>query len=63
MPFKSQKQERWAHTKTGTAKLGKKAVNEFDKASKGLDLPESKDPKPEPFNPVMKSNWKGRTPI
>lgn len=61
MPFKSQKQERWAHTKTGTAKLGKKTVDEFDQASEGLSLPmKSKDPTPEPFNPVMKSNWGGR---
>lgn len=60
MPFKSQKQERWAHTKTGIAKLGKKTVNEFDKASEGIELPKHKDPKPEPFNPVLKSNWGGR---
>lgn len=64
MPFKSVKQEKWAHTKTGTAKLGKKNVDEFDQASKGMDLPTvapaPKDPAPTPFNPVMKSHWGGR---
>lgn len=63
MPFKSQKQERWAHTKTGTAKLGKKTVDEFDQASEGLKLPEIKDPTPKPFNPAMPSHWHGRKPI
>lgn len=41
MPYKSMKQERFFHTKTGMAKLGKKTVSEFDQASKGLNLPET----------------------
>jgi hypothetical protein len=40
MPFKSQRQRRWAHTKAGIKALGgKKKVAEWDKASKGLKLP------------------------
>ena len=41
MPYSSDRQRRWAHTKTGTAKLGAAAVREFDSASKGKELPES----------------------
>jgi len=41
MPFKSKAQERWAHTNAGTKALGgKKAVQEWDKESKGKKLPE-----------------------
>ena len=39
MPYKSDKQRRWAHTKIGTKVLGKKKVKEFDNASRGKDLP------------------------
>lgn len=40
MPYKSIKQERWAHTETGEKALGGKAkVSEWDQASKGKDLP------------------------
>lgn len=40
MPYKSQAQRRWAHTKEGTKALGgKKAVEEWDKATKGKKLP------------------------
>ena len=40
MPYKSQAQRRWAHTKAGTKALGgKKAVEEWDKATKGKKLP------------------------
>ena len=38
MPFKSLKQERWAHMAEGRAALGNKLA-EFDAASKGLKLP------------------------
>jgi len=39
MPYKSQKQRKWAHTKAGLKALGgKKKVEEWDKASKGLKL-------------------------
>lgn len=42
MPFKSDKQRRWAHTATGERALGGPAkVAEWDKASKGMDLPET----------------------
>ena len=44
MPYKSLKQERFFHTKTGMAKVGKKTVDEFDQASKGMDLPEEAAP-------------------
>ena len=45
MPYKSKKQERWAHTEAGMEALGKKTVAEFDKASKGKKLPEKANPK------------------
>ena len=36
MPFKSQAQRKWAYTKEGTRALGgKKAVQEWEKATKG----------------------------
>ncbi len=40
MPYKSDAQRKWAHTKTGMKKLGKKTVKEFDEASRGKKLPE-----------------------
>lgn len=41
MPYKSEKQRRWAHTPAGTKVLGgKKKVEEWDRASKGMKLPE-----------------------
>lgn len=41
MPYKSDSQRRWAHTKAGEEALGgKKAVHEWDEATKGKDLPE-----------------------
>jgi hypothetical protein len=40
MPYKSKKQEAWAHTPAGKKALGEKGVKEFDKASKGKKLPE-----------------------
>lgn len=40
MPYKSQAQERWAHTDTGIKALGGKAkVAEWDAATKGAKLP------------------------
>lgn len=40
-PYHSEAQRRWAHTAAGTKALGgKKAVKEWDTASRGLDLPE-----------------------
>lgn len=40
MPYKSQAQERWAHTKAGLSALGGKAkVAEWDAATKGKKLP------------------------
>lgn len=56
MPFKSMKQERWAHTDAGKKKMGKKVVNEFDSASKDMKLPEAA-PMPKPkqrFTQTMK---------
>jgi hypothetical protein len=43
MPYVSKKQEAWAHTKTGMKALGGQAkVSEWDKASKGMMLPNAK---------------------
>jgi len=43
MPYKSQTQERWAHTSAGMKALGGAAkVAEWDSASKGLSLPARK---------------------
>lgn len=40
MPYKSEAQRKWAHTKEGTRALGgKKAVEEWDKATSGRKLP------------------------
>ena len=40
MPWKSKKQRAWGHTPEGTKALGgKKAVEEWDKATKGKKLP------------------------
>ena len=40
MPYKSQAQRRWTHTKAGTRALGgKKAIEVLDKATKGKKLP------------------------
>ena len=41
MPYKSEKQRRWAHTPSGKEALGPEGVKEWDRASKGKDLPES----------------------
>lgn len=41
MPYQSDAQRRWAHTKKGTEALGGPAkVHEWDQASKGKNLPE-----------------------
>ena len=40
MPYKSKAQERWANSPEGKKEMGKKTVNEFNKASKGMKLPE-----------------------
>jgi len=40
VPYKSDKQRKWAHTKTGIKALGgKEKVEEWDSASKGKKLP------------------------
>lgn len=39
MPYKSEAQRKWAHTKNGEKALGKAGVKEFDAASKGKKLP------------------------
>lgn len=46
MPYKSLKQERWAHSPAGMKKLGAAKVAEFDAASKGMKLPEHADKAP-----------------
>lgn len=42
MPYKSDAQRGWAHTPAGMKALGPAKVAEFDRASKGMDLPERK---------------------
>lgn len=54
MPYESDKQRRWAHTTSGILSLGKKTVKEFDNASKGLDLPETKNAVKEAYKQVKK---------
>lgn len=46
MPYKSDAQRRWAHSPAGKKALGAAKVKEYDRASKGKDLPERKAPKP-----------------
>ena len=63
MPYKSLKQEKWAHTPSGLAKLGKAKVAEFDQASKGLALPKKakKPDLPTPGDmPDAKTKAKGK---
>lgn len=40
MPYKSEKQRRWAHSPAGKKALGPEGVKHWDEASKGKDLPE-----------------------
>lgn len=62
MPYKSARQERWAHTETGRKKMGKKNVDEFDQASKGMKLPEVA-PMPQPKSNRFTDHLKGVGPI
>jgi hypothetical protein len=56
MPFVSDAQRRWAHTKTGQQALGGPAkVSEWDQASKGKKLPERVGPKPP--RPSLNETW------
>lgn len=42
MSYKSEKQRRFFHTDTARKQgISKKTIEEFDKSSKGMDLPES----------------------
>lgn len=63
MPWDSAKQRRWGNSPAGHKALGDKAVNEFNQASKGMKLPETKgpspqDPKPQEISASSKSNWR-----
>lgn len=40
MPYKSDKQRKFFHAAEERGDISKKTVNEFDKASKGKELPE-----------------------
>jgi hypothetical protein len=42
MPWKSDAQRRWGNSRSGKKALGKKAVAEFNRKSKGKRLPEKK---------------------
>ena len=48
MPAKSKAQLRWANSPAGRKALGEKGVQEWDAASKGLELPERVKPKQRP---------------
>lgn len=43
MPYKSSAQRRFFHAAEARGEISSKTVKEFDKASKGKDLPEKKD--------------------
>ena len=58
MPYKSQAQERWAHTDEGRKALGSKLA-EFDEASEGKKLPQRAG-KPKPKG---KRNAAGYVPL
>lgn len=48
MPYVSDQQRKWAHTKAGTEALGgPEKVHEWDQATKGKKLPKRKHSKPE----------------
>lgn len=44
MPYKSDAQRRLFHAKLKRGEISAKVVHEFDEASKGMDLPERKNP-------------------
>ena len=59
MPFKSDAQRRWAHTKKGKEALGGEAkVQEWDQASKGMDLPEHAPSRDNPLKGTRRSRRK-----
>ena len=59
MPYKSDAQRKFFHTKTAAKKgITPDVVDEFDQASKGMSLPEHKDPKPMEVAPTSKSHWR-----
>ncbi len=51
MPFKSDRQRRFFNSPTGVKKLGQEKVDEFNKASKGMDLPEKSPSSPQQPRP------------
>jgi hypothetical protein len=59
MPYKSDAQRKFFHTNTAAkAGITPAVVKEFDTASKGMKLPEHKDPKPMDVGPMSKSHWR-----
>lgn len=59
MPYKSDAQRKFFHTDTAKKKgITSDVVDEFDKASKGMSLPEHKDPKPTEVSPMSKSHFR-----
>lgn len=42
MPWKSDKQRKWGNSPTGIKAMGKEKVNEFNKATKGRNIPAKK---------------------
>ena len=40
MPYQSEKQRKWANSKSGRKALGREKVEEFNRESKGLNLSE-----------------------
>src|SRR5574337_23141 len=49
MPWKSDAQRRWGNSPSGVAAMGQAKVDEFNAASKGMDVPERVGPRPTQF--------------
>lgn len=61
MPYKSQAQERWAHTEAGQKALGgADKVAEWDSASKGMKLPARVTPARKPSGGILSGAIKKR---
>lgn len=66
MPYKSQAQERWAHTEAGMKALGgPEKVAEWDAATKGAKLPERTPAPPQgkrrpATRPAVGAHWLSR---
>jgi hypothetical protein len=55
MPYKSMAQEHFMNMEANNGNISPKVVDEFNKASKGMKLPQYANGKPK--NPMPKSPW------